>query len=262
MKKHSTSLFLSLLIHSLVLGGVLYIYTALSSQSNKKKAEKKLCLNLQCIKEKKSVSTSVEKKKIEKKIPKKKIKQRLKKKIPKKKLPKKKKVIHKKKVILKKHKPKPKKTPKKTLKAKQIKPKAVQHAEQKAVEKQTDKPVVNKVVKNVDCQMKKSSQTVQKTPKHAEPKEIYINNHLYEITQLIKENLYYPRRARKRGIEGKVNIKFTLLKDAGIKNIQVLNSSHKILSRAAVKTIEELSQKFPKPQEDLVLTIPIVYSLH
>ncbi|WP_304546525.1 energy transducer TonB [Sulfurimonas microaerophilic] len=89
----------------------------------------------------------------------------------------------------------------------------------------------------------------------------YISLHLEEIVSLLKENLYYPRRARKQGLEGIVKIKFTLSTNGDISNIEVLNSDYEILSRAARETIENLDKKLPKPDEELTLTIPIDYDL-
>lgn len=82
------------------------------------------------------------------------------------------------------------------------------------------------------------------------------------IYTLIKENLYYPLSARKRGIEGLVVLKFILTKRAEVCNVQVIESSSDILSNAAIKTIEELSKKFPSPKEDITITLPIEYKLN
>lgn len=89
----------------------------------------------------------------------------------------------------------------------------------------------------------------------------YLSLHVSEIVSLLKDNLYYPRRARQQGIEGVVTVKFTLSKEAKISNIEVVESKHGILSHAAVETIENLEGKLPKPDEELTLTIPINYDL-
>jgi protein TonB len=89
----------------------------------------------------------------------------------------------------------------------------------------------------------------------------YKNKYLAEIAKLLQENLYYPRRVRKRGIEGKVIVKFTLTQDVEVINSEILLSSDEILSRGALRTLENLSGEFPKPDEKLTLTVPISYSL-
>jgi protein TonB len=83
-----------------------------------------------------------------------------------------------------------------------------------------------------------------------------------KIAELIKENLYYPINARKRNITGMVKVSFTLGVDAKVCNIKIVESDSDILSRAATKTIEDLSTKFPKPPKELTLSIPINYNLN
>lgn len=103
----------------------------------------------------------------------------------------------------------------------------------------------------------KSEQEEQKSVE-----ELYIDENLQKIIQLLQENLYYPRQARKRGIVGEVVVRFYLSAiSSEVSQIEVLSSESEILSRAAIETIENLSGKFPRPNEDLVLSIPITYSL-
>ncbi|MBU0721096.1 TonB family protein [bacterium] len=90
----------------------------------------------------------------------------------------------------------------------------------------------------------------------------YLNEHLQKIVELLQKNLYYPRSARKRGIVGEVVIKFRLTTDARVRDVEVISSNSNILSRAAVKTIEDLSEVFPRPKEELSIALPIVYSLN
>lgn len=93
-------------------------------------------------------------------------------------------------------------------------------------------------------------------------KDEYIKLNTQKISALIRDNLYYPMAARKRNITGRVSIKFTLGVDAKVYNIKIVDSSSDILSRAAIKTIEELSGKFPKPKQEITLSLPIDYSLN
>ncbi|WP_428739217.1 TonB family protein [Sulfurimonas sp.] len=124
----------------------------------------------------------------------------------------------------------------------------------------TTKPVVQNIVQKDDVDTECETEViVQKSPEELSDK--YLSLHVSEIVALLKENFYYPRRARKQGIEGVVTVKFTLSKDAKISNIEVLDSKYEILSNAAVETIQSLEDKLPKPDEELTLTIPIDYSL-
>lgn len=94
------------------------------------------------------------------------------------------------------------------------------------------------------------------------PKDDYIEINMQKISQLLKENLYYPISARKRNITGSVKVSFTLGIDAKVYNIKIVESENDILSRAAIKTIEDLSTKFPKPTKELILSVPINYNLN
>lgn len=95
-----------------------------------------------------------------------------------------------------------------------------------------------------------------------QPDEIYYEENLQKISQLLEENLYYPRSARKRREEGVVIVEFILQTDATVKDTKVIESQSDILSRAAMKTIEDLSGIFPKPKESLRLRVPITYKLN
>lgn len=95
---------------------------------------------------------------------------------------------------------------------------------------------------------------------------LYSNDYLAlnkdAIYALIKENLYYPMSARKRGIEGLVVVKFRINKNAEVSNIEIKESSSDILSKALIQTIEDLSKKFPSPSEQITITLPIEYKLN
>ncbi len=94
------------------------------------------------------------------------------------------------------------------------------------------------------------------------PEDAYVKAHITEIMALLRKNLYYPRMARKRGIEGKVMVRFELLENGDIQNITIVEARRDILARAAVTTIERLEGKFPLPSETLVLNVPIMYQLN
>ena len=129
--------------------------------------------------------------------------------------------------------------------------------DEKVEEEVTEKVSVQKSIKRVKIEPIK-----QEKKKVKSPEEAYIEEHLAEIVALLQENIYYPRRARKRGIEGKVLIRFTLSKNAEVSEIHVLSSKSDILSRGAIKTIENIEDKLPKPKQKLTFNVPISYSLH
>lgn len=90
----------------------------------------------------------------------------------------------------------------------------------------------------------------------------YAKINMQKILSLIKENLYYPLSARKRGVQGSVKIRFTLDKDARVCDVRVIEAQSEILGRAAIKTLEGLSGKFVKPRETITVTLPISYILN
>ncbi|MEJ2413847.1 MAG: TonB family protein [Sulfurimonas sp.] len=136
--------------------------------------------------------------------------------------------------------------------------------EQKVTVKQEEsnetKAVVQNTVQKEDADTHCETEVlVQKSPEELTDK--YLSLHVSEIVALLKENFYYPRRAREQAIEGVVTVKFTLSTDAKVSNIEVVESKHEILSDAAIETIHSLEGKLPKPDEELTLTIPINYNL-
>lgn len=171
--------------------------------------------------------------------------------------------------------PKKQKAIKKKVETKKIVPKKVvvvpkikKEEIEKKIEVKEEIEVVEKIkpIVNKEPIVKKQIEIVApvETPQEKKKKiaQHYVENSLHQIRELIKENLYYPRSARRRGIVGEVLIEFRLSKDAEIDNITILSSKHKILSRSAIKTIQNLSSEFPKPKEDITLSIPINYSLN
>ncbi|MBA1433411.1 MAG: energy transducer TonB, partial [Epsilonproteobacteria bacterium] len=242
MTKHSKSLFLSILIHSILLGGIFYAYNEVSPFIG----DKKVCIKLGTIT---TVAVQTQKsKKEEKKVQK--VKKTPQKKPPKQAI---------------KKKPLPKKViPIKKKKELVKPPKKIEEPEKEQLVKE------DVIIEENECPMQqqnrqsnnKTVQAQQENRQIESLEERYVNRHLTEIAQLLQENLYYPRRARKRGIEGEVIVKFTLTQDAEVIESKILSSSNAILSRGALKTLENLSGEFPKPDEKLTLTVPIKYFLH
>ena len=111
--------------------------------------------------------------------------------------------------------------------------------------------------------VKKSSKLLEEEHKIKQKnlEKEYVEINIQKISQLLRENLYYPRSARKRAITGDVMVKFTLGVDAKVYNLEVTKSNSDILSRAAIKTINNLSGEFPKPKQEITLHVPIGYSL-
>ena len=225
MIRHTPSFLISVIIHSLLLVAFFYTYTYISSLHSEKKDEE-LCLKLTCFVEK--------------------------------------------------HKEHVKETPQpKKIIPKKIKPK-IEKPKKEVVKKIIPKPLTVPVVKEIVEPIEEpevvyveaiEEEVVEVLPVESqEEKEVaqeqqYMDEHIKEIVRLLSENLYYPRSARKRGVVGEVIVKFCLSTDATVSAIEVVSSNSEILSRAAKKTIEDLSGEFPKPPQELVLHVPINYEL-
>jgi len=242
-KKHAPSFFVSVFIH-IVAGLIVYFtYQLVLSLKKETKKEELLCMSLSTYKvcsEIKKISPTVIHKTVQKQskvIVKKVIKSPIKKKLS---------------------------ATKPLIKTKKIpifvkKEIVVEHnISISEVSKEIKTEVSPKVVSPIKSTVAKETK-ITKITETSEKK--YMNNHIEEIAQLISENLYYPRRARKRGLVGEVLVQFSLSSDGSVHAVQIISSKHAILSRAAIKTIENLSGEFPKPQEELELRLPIVYTL-
>ncbi len=84
------------------------------------------------------------------------------------------------------------------------------------------------------------------------------------IRRQIQQHLYYPRIAKRMRIEGVVRVAFRVLKSGQITQIRVINSSKKLLSKGAIKTLKALSLKaIPDEirEEFLDINIPIEFRL-
>jgi periplasmic protein TonB len=238
MIRHSSSFFFSLLFHLTLLIAIFFTWKNIPSLS-KVDCEEKVCIQLCDV---------IAKKPLDKPTPKPKSKPKP---IPKK---------------VEKPKVKPKPIVKKIEIVKEI-PEVVPEIEEEVVLEEVkeeeiteEKPV--EVIEIVQEEVSEENIVVEDTDaKQARLEEAYMQEHIAQIIQLLQDNLYYPRRARKRGTIGEVIVKFTLSTNAVVHSIEVLSSKSEILSRAAIKTIEDLSGEFPKPTQELILHVPINYSL-
>ncbi len=241
--RHTPSFFVSVAIHLVFAAVAFYIYKYAFIVAKKASEEKKVCVSLKCIHH--EDSKQVEKKqKVEKKS----------KKTPVKKVKKQTKQIKKLKKTPKKEQ---KKSPPKVIKQQLELPKTDK------VSKPLTTPVQQQPKEVVISEVKSLTKPVVDTKplEQKSSQDLYLDKHIAKIQKLLSENLYYPRRARKRGIEGVVKVHFHLNKQGEVSAIEILSSKYDVLSRAAVQTLQNLSGEFPKPDEELELNVPIHYSL-
>ena len=248
MIRHSNSFMFSILIHIVIFIALFFSYQQLKPEVKKQKVETLLCVKLSVMPDKvvrpiipkikthkvKRVELKpVEVKYVQKPIELKPVKVKYVQK------PVKKRVV-KKQVIIKKN----------VLVSENIVKKTPPHNTQEVIPKKTKK-ISTKVVKVVKVIKVKVA-----------PEKEYIDENIAKIIALLKENLYYPRRARKRGIQGEVLVRFTLSSKAEVSNIEVLSSSSEVLSRGAIQTINNVNNILPKPKQEITFNIPISYILH
>ena len=89
--------------------------------------------------------------------------------------------------------------------------------------------------------------------------------YLAGVRRRIQESLQYPTSARRRGIQGTVNLEILIRADGAISSVSVArSSSHSELDEAAVEAVRSLArQPFPaglRPRP-LRVTLPIVFDL-
>lgn len=88
------------------------------------------------------------------------------------------------------------------------------------------------------------------------------NAFLFSIKKAIDNNLDYPRQARLLKKQGIVLLKFMIMPNKNLENIEVVGSSgHVILDKSAIKTIKMALADFPMNHESYTITIPIEYKI-
>ena len=123
---------------------------------------------------------------------------------------------------------------------------------------ENDKPLLSETVEAV------AGETAEKSPvtQAKQDREHYMSEHMAVIAKLLQENLYYPRMARKRHIEGEVLAAFTIETDGTVGNVALKKHARPVLDRAAVQTIESLSGLLPHPEAALTIEVPIRFVLN
>lgn len=133
--------------------------------------------------------------------------------------------------------------------------------------KQIEKPIENKQItadttqKNIEVtnEIVKNSQHSEINQSKNDSKE-YLDRNLTLIRSLINENIKYPSRAKKLSIEGIVVVKFKILANGTVENIEIIEG-HAFLKASTIDAIEEASKKFPKSNSNIDVQIAIEYKL-
>jgi len=86
------------------------------------------------------------------------------------------------------------------------------------------------------------------------------DRYLNALLEKIEQNKFYPKKARRRNIQGTVQVEMTLDQSGKLKFLQ-LSKGHKILRRAAQKAIQQAAP-FDAPPASLATSSPIKFGIH
>ena len=151
--------------------------------------------------------------------------------------------------------------------------KEVAHTVDKAKAEKISKPL-NKPIARPRPKTKKSSKPIQRqkliasSPNPAEVKttaeSALAESQKIDYYSLLRAHIesrkYYPRRARKLGIEGDVEVSFVLLENGEASNI-TSTGGHRLLNQAAIKSISE-AMPLPAPPATLKLPLAVTFNMH
>jgi TonB family protein len=86
------------------------------------------------------------------------------------------------------------------------------------------------------------------------------------LYKFIGENISYPKECLDNKIEGKVYVKFAVMKDGSIKDIKVLKGAHKLLDQEAIRVIQSMPKWTPGKQRgkdvNVYYTLPVNFTIN
>lgn len=88
------------------------------------------------------------------------------------------------------------------------------------------------------------------------------NDALYAtILDIINKNRHYPKIARARKLQDKIQVEFILLTSGEVVGIRVIAGRHSVLNDDAIGTIRRSAGQFPKPKRSKKVRVSVVYDL-
>lgn len=140
--------------------------------------------------------------------------------------------------------------------------KKIEKPKKESIQKKVAKePIIEKVQNFPEP---KQNTLIEEKPLNTKPqideKKEYLDKNLALIRSLINENVKYPSKAKKLSIEGIVVVKFKILEDGSVENIQIIEG-HALLRNSTIEAIEEASKSFPKSEMSIEIQIPIEYKI-
>lgn len=169
--------------------------------------------------------------------------------------------------------PKPKINPqiKKKIIQKKIVQQKVTHLPKRVKQEQKLPPLKQEVVEQPkEVPQQAPVQIVQTPPRPSKIQETVavntdiLSSYLAEVREQIQNNLYYPYRAKRLGLEGQTVVSFLITKDGEVdkKSLKIIHSSgNKILDQSALESILQAAPFGKVPQRALHINIPVVFRL-
>ncbi len=81
------------------------------------------------------------------------------------------------------------------------------------------------------------------------------------ILDIINKNRHYPKIARARKLQDKIQVEFILLTSGEVMGIRVIRGRHSVLNDDAIDTIRRSAGQFPKPKRNKKVRVNVVYDL-
>jgi len=85
------------------------------------------------------------------------------------------------------------------------------------------------------------------------------------LITFLSEKVVYPKKAKNKGIQGKVIVSFIIEKDGSVSTTKVLRGVHKSLDNEAMRVVNEMPKWTPGTQRGKAVrvqyTLPIIFSI-
>ena len=86
-----------------------------------------------------------------------------------------------------------------------------------------------------------------------------------EFTRWVNAHLVYPEVPKENGVQGKVTLQFTVMKDGSVGKVKVLRGADPALDREAVRVVSSSPKWTPGKQRDravnVTYTFPVIFQL-
>lgn len=142
------------------------------------------------------------------------------------------------------------------------------HKTDMSIKEVSPKPIDGKIEISDGSKFIKESPFEIKKPevKFTEEKNKILQNYLLSVRKKIESKKRYPISARNANIEGRTELKLTILKDGQLDKVEIIRSSgSEILDNSAIESIQKASPFSPIPaileQEKIEISISLVYNL-